>query len=119
MLQYYLNRRIITERIDFMIKWVGKDASKRMCWTASAENYEELYEILIEKGIINFDHIGPYEAKQLAKAGLNVNDFESDEELQAALEDLPALSQEELRLVIYHTDDVAYHQEFNEVGVEV
>lgn len=102
-----------------MIKWVGKDASKRMCWSASAKDYDELYRILIDKGVINFDHIGPYEHKQLAKAGLKAQEFDSQEELQATLDSLPALSQEEVRLVIYHTDDVAYHQEFNEIGLEV
>lgn len=99
-----------------MIKWVGKDASKRMCWTASADNYQELYQILIEKGVINFDDLGPYEAKQLAKAGLKAEDFTDSESLDKALAELPALSEEEIRLVIYHTDDVAQHQEFIEAG---
>ncbi|WP_282920863.1 hypothetical protein [Ignavigranum ruoffiae] len=97
-----------------MIKWVGKDATKRMCWTASADNYKELYHILIDKGVINYDDLSPYQAKQLAKAGLKVEDFADDHALNDALAELPPLSEEEIRLVIYHTDDVAQHQEFIE-----
>ena len=100
-----------------MIKWVGKDATKRMCWTASADNYNDLYHILVEKGIINYDEISPYQMKQLRKAGLSAEDFQDPQALNDALSELPALSEEEIRLLIYHTDDVARYQEFNEAEV--
>ena len=35
-----------------MIKWTGKDTSKRMTWAAEAETFKELAEKLADRGLI-------------------------------------------------------------------
>ena len=35
-----------------MIKWTGKDTSKRMTWEAEAETFKELAEKLADRGLI-------------------------------------------------------------------
>lgn len=96
-----------------MIKWIGKDVTDRLCWTVKADSYKELYHKLVDLEIIDFDDISPYATRQLEKSGLTLKEVgvEEDEEVDV-IENLPALCEEELRLLIYQCDDVAVYQEF-------
>ncbi len=95
-----------------MIKWIGKDSTQRMCWTVNADSYHELFHKLEALEIMNPEGPCPYKCQQLYKAGYRPSDFESMEEYLAKAAELPSLTEDETRRLIYFTDGVAKHQEF-------
>lgn len=96
-----------------MIKWIGKDVTDRLCWTVKAQNYQELYSKLVNLGIIEYDGLSPYAQRQLKKSGQDMESFGLTNTSQVdKITQLPDLCEEELRLLIYHCDDVAVYQEF-------
>lgn len=114
MIEYLLNKTDYMKGMTLrMIKWIGKDITDRLCWTVKADSYEELYHKLIDLEIIDYQQVSPYALRQLEKAGQTVNDLNlSEDDSIEYIDNLPALCEEELRLLIYHCDDVAVYQEF-------
>ena len=104
-----------------MIKWTGKDISKRMTWKAEAETYKELAEKLADLGLI---HSLYNEEQQTWLADLGLIHSLYNEEQQTWLERLyspsdpyeayETMTEEDWRTFIGDSKGMAYYQEIIE-----
>lgn len=102
-----------------MIKWTGRNTSKTCRWTVEAGTFTELYNMLVDKGIISTVDGDPYVKYVLSKHNKTEDDKEfldADGELdynkvQEFVWDNP-VSDDELYSVIISEKGNAYYQDF-------
>ena len=104
-----------------MIKWSGRSTSGISKWKFEAETMNELYNILVDKGVISIVDGDPYEIALLEKVGLKDSDFNDEiseqyhDNYYEWVEEMTMgiyLSENEIENIIRNENGNAYYQEF-------
>lgn len=119
-LQKYINKKGEIK----MIKWTGKNTSRRTTWEVEAETFEELYNELVKRDIISelTDEINmftPYQEMILEINGLDRYEILEDKNYEEAVETIGELiengkrpTNDDWQDMISNQDGNAYYQTF-------
>ena len=63
-----------------MIKWTGQPTSRVYTWEKEADNFYQLYNMLVDRNVISTSDYDPYDRAILEKYGKTEDDFNDEDD---------------------------------------